>query len=280
MTAARSAAFGLFLLIGSALGVAQAPQPSPAPPPPATEACAHVWADREAEFESFLRTAEVTGLKAVPVGVTRPSRAYFPPGGLAESMAWKPIPPGIRNGFYESYRSEIAAYELDKLLDLGMVPPTVERRVQGDIGAAVLWASPTRSFKELGGVPGQAGVPGPPGPRVSEWVRQLVRAKMFDNLIANKDPNLGNWLVDGDWHLILIDHSRSFTTMRSLVHKLDNIDRPLWERFQALDEATLQPAVGDWMGRSEMRAVLARRDAMRQEIDRLVKARGEAVFIQ
>ena len=109
--------------------------------------------------------------------------------------------------------------------------------------------------------------------------RQLVRAKMFDNLIGNKDPNLGNWLVDGDWHLLLIDHSRAFTSMKTLVHKIDNVDRGLWEKFLALDEASLQPTLGNWMGKGELRAVLERRDKMKEEIDRLVKQRGETVFL-
>ena len=43
-------------------------------------------------------------------------------------------------------KSEIAAHELDKLLGLNMVPPTVERRYKGDMGAAVMWCSPTKSF--------------------------------------------------------------------------------------------------------------------------------------
>ena len=77
-------------------------------------------------------------------------------------MAWKAIKPGRKDGYWESYKSEIAAYELDKLLGLGMIPPTVEKRVKGELGAAVMWASPTKSFKELGGVPGQKGVQGPP----------------------------------------------------------------------------------------------------------------------
>ncbi|MCC7032631.1 MAG: hypothetical protein IT179_07325 [Acidobacteria bacterium] len=271
------------LTVGSLVLWAQGPAaqaPSPSSPPAAdAEACAQVWLGRAGEFEQFLKTADVSSLKEVPVGVTRPSRAYFAPGGLAESMAWKPLKPGIRNGFWESYRSEIAAYELDKLLELHMVPPTVEREVAREFGAAVLWASPTRSFKELGGVPGQPGVTRPPTGRIPGWNRQIVRAKMFDNLIANKDPNLGNWLVDGDWHLILIDHSRSFTTMKTLVHRMDNIDRGLWDRFRALDGATLQAAVGRWMGRSELRAILERRDRMQQEIDRMVAARGDTVFL-
>ena len=273
MTAVRTSLPALWLLVASVSLAAQAPAPATA-----TE-CAQVWVGHEAEYEAFLKSATVASMKAVPVGVTKPSRAYFAPGGLAESMAWKAITPGMKNGFYESYRSEIAAYELDKMLGLQMVPPTVERQVERTTGAAVLWATPTRSFKELGGVPGQAKSPAPPPAKVAGWTRQLVRAKMFDNLIGNKDPNLGNWLVDGDWHLLLIDHSRSFTSMKTLVHKIDNVDRGLWEKFLALDEASLQPAVGNWMGKGELRAVLERRDKMKEEIDRMVKQRGETVFL-
>ena len=96
--------------------------------------------------------------------------------------------------------------ELDKLLDLQMIPPTVEKRVKGELGAAVMWVKPVRSFKELGGPPT------PPPTYQAKWNRQLLRAKMFDCLIYNKDPNLGNWLVDPAWNLILIDHTRSFTS--------------------------------------------------------------------
>ena len=34
-------------------------------------------------------------------------------------MAWKTIRPGFHSGYWESYKSEIAAYELDKLLGAG-----------------------------------------------------------------------------------------------------------------------------------------------------------------
>ena len=38
-------------------------------------------------------------------------------------------------GFQDSYKAEIAAYELDKLLTLDMVPPAVERVLQGIKGS-------------------------------------------------------------------------------------------------------------------------------------------------
>src|SRR5215471_15560463 len=77
---------------------------------------ARIWEGRNAEFEAFIRDAPIDHFEDVPIGVTHPKRAYFKPGGLVESIAWKILPPGRPNGYWESYKSEIAAYELDKLL--------------------------------------------------------------------------------------------------------------------------------------------------------------------
>jgi len=190
------------------------------------------------------------------------------PGGPIERFAWKPIMPGIYGSFYESYKSEVAAYELDKLLGLGMVPVTVERRVDGSIGAACMWVTPAESFKDLGDVPT------PPPAERNRWGQQLTRAKMFDLLINNLDPNLGNWLVDPAWNIILIDHSRAFTTRGGKqVHELTRIDEQLWERMQQLDEETLTAALGPWLKRGAIRAILARRDRMQEEIAELVERR-------
>jgi hypothetical protein len=231
---------------------------------------AKVWADRVQEIETYLKSAEVVRLEEVKVGVTKPSKAQLAPGGPVEAIAWKPIKPGRYSGFWESYKSEIAAYELDKLLGLGMVPPTVEKRVKGDLGAAVMWVSPTKSFKELGGVPGQKGVQGPPPAMIAPWTRQLTKAKMFDNLIGNIDPNLGNWLVDPAWNLILIDHTRAFTNTKDLYHQLSLVDRELWAKMQALDEPALTAALGNWLDKGQIRAILQRRDKMQPIIDKLL----------
>ena len=239
---------------------------------PAEAASVKTWLDNPTMFEDYLRSAEVVGMEELKVGVTRPRRAKLAPGGPIEAFAWKTIQPGRHEGYWESYKSEIVAYELDKLLDLDMVPPTVEKRVKGDLGAAVMWVSPTKSFKELGGVPGQKGIPGPPPQLIPNWNRQLTRAKMFDNLIGNIDPNLGNWLVDPSWNLILIDHTRAFTTTKELYHQLVQIDPQLWSKMTALDEAGLTAAIGKSIGKSEIRAMLQRRDKLQQVVDKLGKS--------
>jgi hypothetical protein len=104
---------------------------------------------------------------------------------------------------------------------------------------------------------------------------------MFDNLICNVDPNLGNWLVDPSWNLILIDHTRSFTTKKDLVHEMTRIDRDLWDRMKTLTVESLTPALEKWIGRREIRAIVERRDRMQAVIDKLVAAKGEAaVFVR
>ena len=236
---------------------------------------ARTWLDRAGEIETDIREAEVVSVEDIGTGVTNPKRATLASGGLIEEISFKPLRPGRYRGYWESYKAEVAAYELDKLLGLGLIPPTVEKRVEGDLGAAAMWVSPVKSFRDFGEPPT------PPSTEVGRWSYQLIKAKMFHNLIANKDPNLGNWLVDPQWNLILIDNSRAFTTEKKMVHKLTRIDWDLWDRMLALDEASLTPVLAEWLSDGEIRAIVERRDLMAEDIRELVDEFGEArVFVR
>ena len=226
---------------------------------------ARVWSGRNAEFEAYLRTAAIVQMRTIDLGVTHPKRAFFAQGGLVESAAWKPLPPGFRSGYWESYKSEVAAYELDKLLTLGMVPVVVERKIDGAMGAVVLWLEGVRTWAEV-----------QPLPKPASWARQLARMKLFDDLIGNPDRNKGNLLVDAAWNLYLIDHSRAFLDDRALPQPIDHVDSALWAHMEALDEATLGSALGAWLKKSQIKSMLARRDKMSATIDALVKKNGRA----
>ncbi len=233
------------------------------------------WLGQPEPIEEFIRAAEVTNVEDIGVGVTNPKRADIVGDGPVDRISFKPLSPGIYRGYWESYKNEIAAYELDKLLDLGMTPPTVEKRVNGDLGAAAMWVAPTQSFKELGGPPA------PPATHIGRFNYQLIRAKMFHNLIYNKDPNLGNWLVDPAWNLILIDNSRAFTPHDTMVHELTRVDRELWDRFEGLDESTLAAVLDPWLSDDQIAGILERRDKMAEDIAEMCEERGEAaVFVR
>jgi hypothetical protein len=230
---------------------------------------ARTWVGHYAELEEYLRTAPVERIEEVPIGVTKPKRVFFARGGPVESATFKVLPMGRRSGYWEAHRSEVAAYELDRLLGLDMVPVTVERHVEGKLASVQLWVEGCRMIKDVD----QSACPRP-----DEWARQVCRQRVFDNLVANIDRNAGNILVDDAWNLILIDHSRAFGSNSIPFEKeMTRVDRELFARLKTLDEGRLMERVRPWLlSDGSVRDILKRRDKIVARFEKLARERGEA----
>ena len=260
------------LVLGTTL-LAQEPaqKPESLPAQPISVEGSKVWLGREAEFEEFLRQAKVTRVESVPVGVTRPRRAFVEPGGLAASFVFKNLIPSRKSGYWESYKSEIAAYELDKILGMGMVPPTVERKVNGETGSAQLWVEHCTLLRDRDTTK---------APDTAAWNRQVYRHRIWDNLTANIDRNQGNLLMDQAWNLVLIDHSRAFTSAMTMPFPMTKIDRDFYDKLKALDEVTIKTHMGKWLFDGP-KPILKRRDKIIEHFDGMIAKYGEAaVFIK
>lgn len=216
---------------------------------------AKTWVGRYQEIEEALRTEECVSMEVL--GKQYWSRCIFRSGGPVARMAWRPLLPGPNRGFKENYKLEIAAYELDKLLKMDMVPPSVERRIQGTIGSATLWVENI--------VDAQGPDPTDVQSR-AHWDAQLTRMVMFDNLAGNRERNRGNMLRDDSWNLILIDFNRAFGSGIELRHKMTRIDDECWTRIEALTRSQLTAALSAWLDASEIDAILKRREAMRSAV--------------
>jgi len=258
------------LLMAGALVVVITPRPVCPQEAAAPTIGAKVWVGRYAEFEDSLRSAPIERLVDVGEGVTKPERAFFTPGGLVESAVVKRLAPKLTNGYWESYKSEIAAYELDRLLGLDMVPVTVERRIEGELASVQLWLNGCRLLRDVG----SSAVPKQP----REWARRVSHQRIFDALIANIDRNAQNMMIDGESNLILIDHSRAFAKDEMpFMDDIKRTDRELFEALKALDEATLMERLRPWLfDDGTVRALLARRDKIVKRLETLARERGEA----
>jgi hypothetical protein len=236
-------------------------------------ATSKIWIGRYGEFEEFLRTARIDRMQPVKIGVTGTLHAFFASGGPGKGAAVKKLTPGRLDGFWESYKSEIAAYRLDRLLELDMVPPTVERRIDGDLVSVQLWIENTLMLKEV-----QAQkLHSPDG---AGWNRQLHRVQVFDDLTGNIDENAGNLLFDRRWDFIKIDHSRAFTDTAVLPAKLTQIDRPFYQRLKALDREAVKGEIGELLETGALPALFRRRDSIVKTFESLAKKNGEAqVFV-
>jgi hypothetical protein len=222
------------------------------------------WVGHHREVEEYLRTAECIlvdnfGPRKNTQGGPALKRCTLRPGGPVSRMAWKTFPTGASRGFRESHKAEIAAYEIDKLLKLEMVPPTVERELEGHTGAGTFWVEGAVGLKE-----GASGAPD-----AARWEKQLAQMAMFDALIGNGARNMSNALRDPVWNLILLDHSRAFGPATEPLPDLSKVDKDLWARIEGLTRAQLDATLGPWLDKDQIGAILDRRERMRAAIGRL-----------
>ena len=237
------------------------------------------------QAETFLREAKVRNREDIGIGVTKPQKLTLSDGTTTCPAAWKTVDiyrPGITRlaegeleaNFRDSYKFEIAAYELDKLLGLGLVPPTVERRVRGQVGSLQLWIHGT--FSEWDRRQDNLKLSSP-----RAYVEGMLSVRLFHQRTHNIDyRNARNILIGRD-HVWAIDHSRAFRNDEELIGEieLERFSRPALEALRALTMAAMREHVGKWLSKRQLEAILARRDLIVERADTLITERGEDVVL-
>ncbi|MGI9289409.1 MAG: hypothetical protein ACR2P1_28830, partial [Pseudomonadales bacterium] len=171
----------------------------------------------------------------------------------------------IRTLFYPTRRGrpdamELAAHALDELLGTELVPPTVPRRIEDTDGALQLVYPDTiteqqRQEQDL---------------YFSGWCpigAQFQLKHAFDILTGTRARSLDSVRYQQrSWILHLVDHGTAFGKSRRLPAGLskDVLKTPIGavEALSRLDETTLQTALGAWLDKKRIAALLARRDAL------------------
>jgi hypothetical protein len=235
--------------------------------------------------EEFLTKAKVTASKELGQGITRPLKLTLELDGKTHFAVYKNIDErkfGVQTmadgssevNYQDSYMTEIAAYRLDLMLGLGMVPATVERKVNGSTGS-VQW------FVESMMPESERITKNVKPPNVEAWNEQSLKARLFDELIANVDRHMDNLLITKDWDIRLIDHSRTFRTHQSLgqPEKLTRFSRSLLNAIKRLDPKDVKLRMGKYLDSTQIDRLFKRRDLLVKLADKMVKEKGEAAVL-
>ena len=237
-----------------------------------------------ADKEAFLLNAKIVSQHNLAKGVTNSRQATLNDGKIQHdahiqtieiSKASYQTQRGTELNFRDSFKYNMAAYELAKILELDMIPPSVERKVGGK-AAAVTWWVDNKKFDELERVKQNV-----QPPDLDAWNKQMYVVRVFDQLIYNTDRNLGNLAIDNNWQIWMIDHTRAFRMQKSLDNpkNLVQCDRKLLARMKELDKNTLKQRLSKYLTAMEIDGILARRDKVVQFFDEEIAKKGEAAVL-
>ena len=229
----------------------------------------------------FLLNAKVVNSKHTGKGVTSPWKLTMELNGVTHDAAFQTIDEHKTNMqfasgqtemlFVDSYKYDIAAYELAKLVGLGdMMPTTVERKWSGKTGALSWWVPVMMDEQERLKQGKQ-----PPDP--DAWNKQMWKKRIFAQLVYDTDPNLTNLLITPDWKIYFIDFTRAFRLYNKLENakNLTKCDKQLFANLQKLDQAQVEEATKHWLNKSEIKAVMQRRDLIVDYFKKLAAEKGE-----
>lgn len=259
--------------------LAVAPQPGFAQAAPAPAPTGALTTER---IKTFLRTAKIVASKGTDKGVTAPRRLTLTDGDITHDAIFQAIDEhklqqklGLTGAtelnFVDSYKYNIAAYELATLLGLeNMMPVYVERSWNGQTGS-LSWFLPSL-MDESERLKRKVSPPDP-----AKWNQEMYRMRVFSALTRDTDRNLTNVLISPKWDVVMIDFSRAFRLQPEIKYASDlpKIDRALFARLQAITREDVERVTKDWLTTREIDPLMQRRDLLVAHFKKLIAERGD-----
>ncbi len=227
-----------------------------------------------AQKELFLQTADIGAEQYAGKGITNSQKAMLTLNGVTHAAhiqqidVYMPLFKGKdgseEQDFKDSWKFNVAAYRLAKLLNLtNMVPVSVERVVNGKPSAIDWWVDGVlmdereRVAKAIS----------PPDP--ARWRTQMDTIRVFDQLIYNMDRSQENLLITNNWDVWMIDHTRSFRKWTSLRNAaaVTHATPQLLDALKKLRRSDVQRDLGTLLTDAEIDALMFRRDLIVSKLE-------------
>lgn len=181
----------------------------------------------------------------------------------------KPLKVSVDNSIYGVFKpknetdnpaNEVAAYTIDKLLGIELVPPTVMRKFDGKTGSL-------QFFVEEGKNPYET---------LSNASRNL---RFFDLVIANTDRSADNFLVLPNGAQVAIDNMMAFRTLdaplpHEWVLRQAIPDQLIYERYKSLSAKQWHKSLDSLLGKEKVNQLIKKRDAFVKKVEQWIAEEG------
>lgn len=234
------------------------------------------------ELERFLKTAEIVSVEKEQGRRSEKWDVSLDDGKTQKKGAFKLIDrPWTNISGGNSYKHVLAAYELNKLLDLNLVPPTVERKINGRKGSLMLFVEKPfvsegdRLLRELE----------PPNPE--EFEKAMAEVTVFEHLVYfpclcnQRDPDNILIQTDKDWKIWMIDLDEAFASAKKLIIdcEIKCCTKELFQKILDLNEDVVKKQLKSYLNEDELIALMFRRDLIVKRIEELIAEKGEKAVL-
>ena len=232
------------------------------------------------QIKQFLLNAKVVSSHESSKGITHPPRLTLSDGSVTHDASFQAIDEhkqmaqlgiGSEMNFVDSYKYNLAAYALAELLGVeDLLPVYVERKWKGTTGSLSWWLPVKMDEIERHKQKLTA-------PDADAWNSQMYKVRVFDQLISDSDPNLTNVLIGENWKIWRVDFTRAFRQNKEAKAPKDLVrcDRQLLEKLKALDASALTEKTKHYLTKDEVKAVMARRDNIVAQFQKMIAEKGE-----
>jgi hypothetical protein len=233
------------------------------------------------ELEAYLKKANVGAiLKGAQGGRGEGWTINLHDGKTARRGFFKYVDIRRPTNFPISYKYELAAYELTKLLKINIVPPVIEREIQEPTGQKRKGSlqiyvegcmnERDRMLKKID----------PPNPQA--FADALEEINVFEILTSCDHLSPRDILIHRDtWRVCRIDFAEAFDPSTELLPEaaIRRCSRRLYKGLLDLSPVDVEATLKPYLNPREIKGLLDRRNLILEKIKNLIKDKGEAAVL-
>ncbi len=228
------------------------------------------------DMEYYLANAAVIGYhrEAVP-GRTAADNVDLDDGKTKRRAMFKTVDSRRPTQIPDSYKYELAAYALDKLLGFEKIPPIMEREIESTKGSLQIFVQNCFGLDKQ-----QRENLTPPDSQA--FVNALEEINIFENLVYNERNELDDILIQKEsWKTFRVDFSEAFLPIPDLIpeQKITRCSKTLFQNLQKLSDEVIKARLKNYLNDEEMSALFSRKALIIKTLKKLIEEKGKRAVL-